>query len=97
MSNTNEFVFDMISLEINGNGNVDFYAKFLNIDNKETAQNLGHTYRKILCACFDLAIIKNYIDKSFYRVSYHDGYLESLDPRKQKKIFRFSKKYFKRL
>ncbi|MDU7032037.1 MAG: DUF2326 domain-containing protein [Clostridiales bacterium] len=87
----------MISLEINGNGNVDFYAKFLNIDNKETAQNLGHTYKKILCACFDLAIIKNYIDKSFYRVSYHDGYLESLDPRKQKKIFRFSKKYFKRL
>jgi len=81
----------ILSLPINGNGNVDFSAKFVNVDNEETAQSLGHTYRKILCACFDLAIIKNYANKSFYRMIYHDGCLESLDPRKQKKYLELVK------
>ena len=46
---------------------------------------------------FDLAIIKNYIGNSFYRFIYHDGCLESLDPRKQKKyldlVRRVSREY----
>lgn len=82
----------ILSLIINGSGNVEFNARFINTENEETAQNLGHTYRKILCACFDLAIIKNYTHKSFYRVIYHDGCLESLDPRKQKKYFELVKR-----
>jgi len=81
----------ILSLPINGNGNVDFSARFVDIDNAETAQSMGHTYRKILCACFDLAIIKNYANKSFYRMIYHDGCLESLDPRKQKKYLELVK------
>lgn len=73
----------MISIVINGNGNVEFDTSFYNTSNEETAQGLGHTYRKLLCACFDLAVIKNYANKSFYRFIYHDGCLESLDPRKR--------------
>lgn len=87
----------MISLNINGNENVDFLASFYNVENEETAQGMGHTYKKLLCACFDLAVIKNYMNKSFYRFIYHDGCLESLDPRKQKKylnlVRRISKEY----
>lgn len=87
----------MISLNINGSGNVDFMATFYNLDNEETEEGLGHTYKKLLCACFDLAIIKNYIGNSFYRFIYHDGCLESLDPRKQKKyldlVRRVSREY----
>lgn len=81
----------ILSLIINSNGNVDFNARFVNTENEETAQSLGHTYRKILCACFDLAVIKNYAKESFYRMIYHDGCLESLDPRKQKKYLELAK------
>lgn len=87
----------MISISINGNDNIDFKTSFYNVKNEETSQGLGHTYRKILCACFDLAIVKNYMDKSFYRFIYHDGCLESLDPRKRKKyldlVRRISQKF----
>ena len=75
----------MIALDTNGKGNIDFRAFFYNINDEETEQGYGHTYRKLLCACFDLAIIKNYIKRSFFRFIYHDGCLESLDPRKQKR------------
>lgn len=75
----------MLSIKINSNGNVDFKADFLNDAKEETAQDLGYSYKKILCACFDLAIVKNYVNNSFYKVIYHDGCLESLDPRKRKK------------
>lgn len=85
----------MISIIINTNDNVDFEAKFFNVNNEETAQSLGHSYKKILCACFDLAIIKNYANKSFYRFIYHDGCLESLDPRKQKKYLDLVRKVSK--
>lgn len=75
----------MISIGTNTNGNIDFSAEFYSVENEKTAQSMGHTYRKLLCACFDLAVIKNYMNSSFYRFIYHDGCLESLDPRKQKK------------
>jgi len=71
-------------LSLNGNGNVEFKEAIFNSENEITSQNDGHTYKKIMCACFDLAMIKNYIGSSFYRTVYHDGCLESLDPRKQK-------------
>jgi uncharacterized protein YydD (DUF2326 family) len=74
----------MISLSVNASGNVDFKDTIVDENNEITSQNQGHTYKKILCACFDLALIKNYIGKSFYKTVYHDGCLESLDPRKQK-------------
>ena len=75
----------MISIEVNSSENIDFRSFFYNMENEETAQGMGHTYKKLLCACFDLAVVKNYMNKSFYRFIYHDGCLEALDPRKQKK------------
>lgn len=77
----------MISLSVNGSGNIEFKDEIVDAENAVTAQNDGHTYKKVLCACFDLALIKNYINKCFYKTVYHDGCLESLDPRKQKQYW----------
>lgn len=74
----------LISILRNGSGNVDFKSEILSNDDGEvTAEDRGHTYKKILCACFDLAILTTYSNKSFFKFIYHDGVLESLDPRKQ--------------
>ena len=73
-----------IWLEINSAGNINYEVAILDSNNEMTAEDDGHTYKKILCACFDLALIKNYMHKSFYKTVYHDGSLESLDPRKRK-------------
>lgn len=73
----------ILSIEINTNGNINFKAEIANYKNELTSEDRGHSYKKILCACFDIALLKNYINKSFFRFVYHDGCLESLDPRKQ--------------
>ncbi len=85
----------LIDLKVNTNQNIDFNACFFDFEDKKTSQDSGHTYKKILCACFDLAVIKNYMDKSFFRFIYHDGCLESLDPRKRKKYLNLVRKVSK--
>ena len=67
-----------------GLGDVYKRQEIYNAENELTAEGDGYSYKKILCACFDLAIITNYSDKSFIKFIYHDGCLETLDPRKQK-------------
>lgn len=74
----------LLSIEENSAGNPEFTTEILNIDDDITSQAKGYTYKKILCACFDLAILVNYSKKSFFKFVYHDGCLENLDPRKRK-------------
>lgn len=74
----------LLSISENTKGNVEFKAEIYNSENELTAEGDGYSYKKILCACFDLAIITNYSDKSFIKFIYHDGCLETLDPRKKK-------------
>ena len=77
--------YALISLEINSNGNVDFKAEIMDEQGSAiTSKADGFSYKKLLCACFDLAIILAYIDKSFFRFAYHDGVLEGLDNRKKR-------------
>ena len=75
----------ILSIRINGEGNLDFIANFVK-DEKDlikTSEDKGNTYKKILCAAFDLSVLITYSDKSFFRFVYHDGILESLDDRKK--------------
>ncbi|CEP81959.1 DUF2326 domain-containing protein [Paraclostridium sordellii] len=74
----------LLSLTENKSGNIEFKAEIYNSDNILTAEGEGHSYKKILCACFDLALLVNYSDRRFIKFIYHDGCLETLDPRKQK-------------
>jgi uncharacterized protein YydD (DUF2326 family) len=75
----------VLSIYQNQNGNVEFKAEIENMDHEATAEDQGHSYKKLLCMIFDITLLKNYYDKSFFKFVYHDGPLEVLDPRKQVK------------
>lgn len=91
------YVFNVSALlyvSINMNGNVDFNADVAPSDNEEaTAESLGNTYKKMLCAAFDLAVLATYCSKSFYQFVYHDGILEGLDNRKKQLYIDIVKHY----
>ena len=60
---------------------IKFKITTLGIDGKETQAGDGYTYRKEICACMDLAILKSYCDRSFCRFVIHDGCVDSEDHR----------------
>lgn len=65
--------------KINTNNNPDFYANFIDInDTQVTSQSDGYSYRKMLCVCFDLALLITYSQKNFIKFVYHDGAYESM-------------------
>lgn len=67
----------------NEEGNLDFFAGFYNNSFEFTSESDGHSYKKILCIAYDLAVCTAYQDKSYMRFLYHDGALETLDNRKK--------------
>lgn len=85
----------LLSIKLNMAGNIDFSADIVH-DEKTmeiTSESKGTTYKKLLCAAFDLAVLKNYSQKSFFRFVYHDGLLEGLDNRKKNNFLRLVKEY----
>ena len=52
----------------------------------QTSVNQGFSYTRVLSAVFDLTLLVLHADEEFYRFSYHDGLLESLDDRVKKKL-----------
>lgn len=70
----------LISITPNANGNVDFDYS-VDSGNHKTAQDKGFTYRKLLCIAFDLAILINYRNESYYRFVYHDDAFANEDNR----------------
>jgi uncharacterized protein YydD (DUF2326 family) len=48
-----------------------------------SSQAEGTSYKKIVCALFDLALLKTYEDAPFFHFVFHDGVLEALDNRKK--------------
>lgn len=72
----------LISLKVNKQGNIEFSADYQNPNDLiKTSEAQGTTYKKLLCVAFDLSLLINYSDKSFYKFVYHDGVLEGLDDR----------------
>lgn len=72
----------LISLKLNSQGNIEFNADYQNkVDLLNTSESQGTTYKKLLCVAFDLSLLVNFSDKSFYKFVYHDGVLEGLDDR----------------
>ncbi|GAB4202027.1 MAG: hypothetical protein Fur0023_07350 [Bacteroidia bacterium] len=72
----------LISLILNNQGNIEFSADYQNPNDLiKTSEAQGTTYKKLLCVAFDLSLLINYSEKSFYRFVYHDGVLEGLDDR----------------
>lgn len=72
----------VLSWKINKNGNVEFIppkVKSKHDKNADTAKDEGNTYMKLLCVCFDLAIICAYRRESYFRFIYHDDVLSQQD------------------
>ena len=76
----------LLSVSPNQLGHLEFTAEILDESGNTTSADLGHTYRKLLCIAFDLAVLRAHLNDKFPRFVYHDGALESLDDRKKENL-----------
>jgi len=83
----------LLSVSPNQTGHLDFKAEILDESGNATSADLGHTYRKLLCIAFDMAILRAHIDDKFPRFVYHDGVFESLDDRKKENLLVVIRRY----
>lgn len=83
----------LLSVSSNSNGHLEFKAEILDDTGKATSADLGHTYRKLLCIAFDLAVVRAHLDDKFPRFVYHDGVFESLDDRKKANLLAVIREY----
>lgn len=75
----------MFYFRVNSNDNFD-YSIGLTLPGKAgvvSSQSEGTSYKKLICALFDLALLKVYESAPFFHFVYHDGVLEGLDDRKK--------------
>lgn len=95
----NEIVEDVIdrkallSVSPNQLGHLEFKAEILDESGNATSADLGHTYRKLLCIAFDMAVLRAHLDDKFPRFVYHDGVFESLDHRKKENLLAVIRRY----
>ena len=83
----------LLSVAPNQLGHLDFTAEILDESGNSTSADLGHTYRKLLCIAFDLAVLSAHLDVKFPRFVFHDGALESLDDRKKENLIAVLRRY----
>lgn len=83
----------LLSVSPNQAGHLEFKAEILDESGNATSADLGHTYRKLLCIAFDLAILRAHLDDKFPRFVYHDGVFESLDDRKKENLLVVIRRY----
>lgn len=76
----------LLSVSPNKAGHLEFKAEILDEAGKTTSAAKGHTYQKLLCIAFDMALIRAHLDQRFPRFVYHDGVFESLDDRKKENL-----------
>jgi uncharacterized protein YydD (DUF2326 family) len=82
-----------ISVSLNKNYTFEFSEKIEQLEELTTSENEGFTYKKLLCAAFDLALLKAYSDTNFYEFVYHDGLFEGLDDRKKINLQKIIREY----
>jgi uncharacterized protein YydD (DUF2326 family) len=83
----------LLSVSPNREGHLDFKAEILDESGNTTSADLGHTYRKLLCIAFDMALLRAHLDVMFPRFVYHDGVFESLDDRKKENLLAVIRRY----
>lgn len=74
----------VLSCALNKEGNIEFQAEILDESGTATSADDGHTYRKLLCVAFDVAVFSAYLEDAFIHFVFHDGVFESLDDRKKR-------------
>jgi len=83
----------LLSVYANKEGHLEFKAEVLDDAGKATSADLGHTYRKLLCIAFDLAVLRAHLDQKFPHFVFHDGVFESLDDRKKANLLAVIREY----
>ena len=83
----------LLNVEVNSLGYLEFSAQILDQSGDVTSADLGHTYRKLLCIAFDLALLRAHLDEKFPSFVYHDGVFESLDDRKKENLLSVIRQY----
>jgi uncharacterized protein YydD (DUF2326 family) len=83
----------LLSVSPNQLGHLEFKAEILDESGNATSADLGHTYRKLLCIAFDMAVLRAHLDDKFPRFVYHDGVFESLDDRKKENLLAVIRRY----
>ncbi|MBF0467122.1 MAG: DUF2326 domain-containing protein, partial [Nitrospirae bacterium] len=83
----------VMSVEPNKEGHLDFRAEFLDKEGNTTSAGMGHTYKKLLCIAFDMAILHAHASDRFPHFVFHDGVFESLDDRKKVNLLRVIRQY----
>jgi uncharacterized protein YydD (DUF2326 family) len=83
----------LLSVSPNQQGHLEFKAEILDEAGNATSADMGHTYRKLLCVAFDLAVLRAHLDEKFPHFVYHDGVLESLDDRKKENLLDVIRRY----
>ena len=83
----------LLSVSPNNLGHLEFRADILDESGNTTSADLGHTYRKLLCIAFDMALLRVRLDQKFPRFVFHDGVFESLDDRKKEKLLAVIREY----
>ena len=83
----------LLSVSPNQKGHLEFKAEILDGSGTATSADLGHTYRKLLCIAFDLAVLRAHLDAEFPRFVFHDGVFESLDNRKKDNLLAVLRQY----
>lgn len=83
----------LLTVSPNQLGHLEFKAEILDETGNATSADRGHTYRKLLCIAFDMAVLRAYIDHQFPRFVYHDGVFESLDDRKRENLLTVIRRY----
>lgn len=83
----------LLSVSPNQAGHLEFRAEILDESGNATSADLGHTYRKLLCIAFDLAILRAHLHDRFPQFVFHDGVFESLDDRKKENLLTVIRRY----
>lgn len=83
----------LLSVSPNRLGHLDFRAEILDELGNATSADLGHTYRKLMCVAFDLAVLRGHLTHKFPKFAYHDGVFESLDDRKKENLIDVIRRY----
>ena len=83
----------LLSVAVNQFGHLEFKAEMLDEAGNATSADLGHTYKKLLCIAFDMAVLRAHLDEKFPRFACHDGVFESLDNRKKENLLKVIRDY----
>lgn len=83
----------VLSADVNQKGHLEFGAEIVDDAGTATSADRGHSYKKLLCVAFDLAVLRAHLLGRAPRFVFHDGVFEALDDRKKLELLEVLRDY----